>query len=154
MAGIYSTGDFQAFLSSGSPAFEIVGISQSCYPKVYEISGSIAFLTTAQVTTLGVGVSLTPGVNVARSVPLIQEDIQLTTTFVKLNTDWGTGAPPTVPTQFYRRINLVGAAASNGQFIWRWQRGLGILPNTSLVIWCITSAVRGNMLNANVVIDS
>lgn len=150
MATYYSIGDFQGFVFTGNPVFEIVPVASTSV-KVVEITFNTEVLITAQVTVLGIGVPQVSGVT-----PIDNRNVQPEhlgpASLVQIVSDWS--IPPTAPTNFYRRINLLGAASNAGRGIWRFPNGLRILPSQTFVVWCITSAAKGNFVDCSVVMEA
>lgn len=97
------------------------------------------FLNAATASTIGLGRPANNGSVAGGSVTLVQANCQddPAATSGIVTSGWST--PPTVPTQFFRRIGLP-AAIGNG-IIWTWgERGLRIKQGTSLVLWNIAAS--------------
>ena len=96
-------------------------------------------------TTLGVGVPAARGTGNARaSVPLsTKEDAGNTNSSpgVVVYTGWTT--QPTAPTNYLRRISSSSANnAGQSTFMrFRFGRGLGVPPSSSLVLWLISTSI-------------
>ena len=58
---------------------------------------------------------------------------------------WGT--PPTVPLYFYRRVTL---GLVSDEIVWTFDKGLLLLPSTSLVLWLFAT---GAVLDGWFVLD-
>jgi hypothetical protein len=149
MATQYSIGDFQAFMLTASPVLEIVPVP-SVSAKLVEVTFSMEVLITAQVTVLGIGAP-----QVAGLVPIdnrfLQAEFLGPAGLIQVATDWQ--VPPTSPVNFFRRINILGAAGNAGRGIFRFPQGLRILPTQTLVVWCITSVAKGNFCDVNVLLE-
>lgn len=150
MAAMYSIGDFIGYVVTGSPMFEIVPVP-SISAKIVEISFSMEVLITAQVTNIGFGVPQVSGVGPVDSRAMQAEHLG-PMSLLMLASDWNT--PPTAPTQFYRRINMLGAASNAGRGVFKFPQGLRILPTQTFVVWCITSAAKGNFADVSVTMET
>lgn len=150
MATNYALGDFQGFLLTGNPVFEIVPVPSTSV-KIIEITFSMEVLITAQVTVLGFGVPQVSG-----SVPIdnrvVQPEYLGPTSLLNIVSDWQ--VPPTVPVNFHRRINMLGAASNAGRGIFRFPQGLHVLPTNTYVVWCITSAAKGNFCDVSITLEA
>lgn len=149
MAGLYALGDFQAFMLTGAPMFEIIPIP-SIAPKIVEIRFSMEVLITAQVTTIGIGIPAAAGI-VPTDERLVQAEHLGPPSMLNIASDWST--PPTAPTNFYRRVSMLGAASNAGQALFKFPNGLKIAPSSTFVVWCITSAAKGNFCDVSIVVE-
>lgn len=152
MPGTFNGNTLQCNVLSGTPAFEIVGVPGMA-AKIREIQFTTGPLTTAQATVFGIGVPAASGSSVRGSRGFQSEDLAPANKWISIVTDWD--SPPTSPTTFMRRITLQGTTAANGgQAILKWPKGLTIPSNGSIVVWCITSATKGNYVYANVSVEA
>jgi hypothetical protein len=150
MSSIYSIADIQAYLFTGTPAYEITTLPGH-YVRISEFIFSVWPLITAQVTTLGIGIPTIGGSGDVDIRQMLAEDLG-PSNFIAIVTDWNN--PPTQPTVFYRRFNLLAGANTAGRVRLTFPRGLAIAGNSSIVVWCITSAVRGNFIEMSVALES
>jgi hypothetical protein len=150
MAAMYSIGDFQGFVFTANPMFEIIPVP-SISAKIVEISFSMEVLITAQVTTIGFGVPQVSGIGPIDN-RVVQAEHLGPSSLLALASDWQT--PPTAPTQFHRRISLLGAASNAGRGIFKFPQGLRVLPTQTYVVWCITSAAKGNFADVSLTVET
>jgi hypothetical protein len=130
---IYSLAQRTIATASASANWEVISTATN-KPKVMEIGLS---QNTAVAGTYGLGRPAATGVTPTSPQTVLDEGdgggpAGLTTAAVA----WGT--PPTVPTNFFRRITC--PATIGAGVIWTFPRGLTLPVSKSIVIWVIATA--------------
>jgi hypothetical protein len=114
-------------------------------PKVMEIGLSLAVGT---ASNYGIGRPAAIGVTPTTPLTVLDEsDGNGPTGLTTCAVAWATG--PTVPTNFFRRVNL--PATIGAGIICTFPRGLGIPVSNSIVLWNITA--NANALDIWAVVD-
>jgi hypothetical protein len=130
--------------------------SATDYPRIKEISGAFLNAGTAAVT-LGVGIPAAVGVIKTSSsfsvIPYIPASDPSCS--VIIGTDWTT--QPTAPTAFFKRMSVNNTTSTFIQFDFVFKTGIVIAPNSSLVLWVISSTATSlipQLYDINVELDS
>lgn len=98
------------------------------------------FLNAATASTVGLGRPQAIGVTPTSPVTLLAEDPGAPAGTVTSALAWGTG--PTVPANFFRRVNLPAVVGAG--IIWNFPRGLWLPISSSVVLWNISATSAMN----------
>lgn len=98
------------------------------------------FLNAATASTVGLGRPAAIGVTPTSPVTLLAEDPGAPAGTVTSALAWGTG--PTVPANFFRRVNLPAVVGAG--IIWNFPRGLWLPISSSVVLWNISATSAMN----------
>ena len=129
--------------TTGTAAFELVAPTvKSCRVVTIDLR-----LATAVTSSFGLGRPAAKGITPTSPVALLsvtggESSVVLTKTALA----WAT--PPTVPAQFYRRVDF--PATVNSRAIWEFETGLWVPAGGTLVIWNLAT---NGVVDVNVVID-
>ena len=155
--GLYSVAFNGPQITSSTPkALCEIQASATDYPRIKEISG--AFLNVgAAAVTLGVGKPATVGViKPTAQFPLVPYYLANDPGCgVIVGVDWT--VLPTAPTAFFKRFSLNSTTSTITQFDFIFKSGIALLPNTSLVLWVISSTATiliPQIYDINVELDS
>lgn len=124
---IYSLANLTTGTGSGAAALELRSASTD-RPSLTEIG---AFLNAATASVYGIGRPAAIGITPTTPITWLAEDPAEPAGTAQTALAWGTG--PTVPANFFRRVNL--PATIGAGFILTFPRGLAIAVSSSIVLW-------------------
>jgi hypothetical protein len=130
---IYSISQRTINTTAATCAWEIISTSAQVRPAILEFGLT---QVTAVAATLGLGRPQAKGVTPTTPQISLAEDYNEVTGNTTVAVAWGT--PPTVPTNFFRRITC--PATIGAGVIWTFPRGLIIQSNFSIILWVIATA--------------
>jgi hypothetical protein len=139
---VYSLSNRTSNVTIANPNIE-VRASATGRPRIMEIG---TWLNAATQSVWGIGRPQAIGVTPTTPVSMLAEDPNDTSAATQTALAWGTA--PTVPLQFFRRVNI--AAAIGAGVILTFPRGLVIGANNSIVGWNITAT---SVMDVHVVVD-
>lgn len=136
---IYSLAQLMTATSTGVASWEIRAASTD-RPRIMEIG---IFLNAATASAFGLGRPAAIGVTPTSPVTVLAEDPGDPAGTVQCALAWATG--PTIPTQFFRRINL--PATIGAGVIWTFPRGLVIAQSgiSSIILWNLSAVAAANV---------
>jgi hypothetical protein len=129
---IYSMSQRTIVTSAAAATWEIRTVA-TLRSQILEIGFS---QVTGVAATIGLGRPQAIGVTPTTPQTFIAEDFAEPTGNTNACVAWGT--PPTVPTNFFRRVTC--PATIGAGVIWTFPRGLIIQVSNSLVLWVIATA--------------
>lgn len=139
---VYSVANLTTGVGSGAAALELIASASDRF-WLLEIG---AFLNAATASIYGIGRPQAIGVTPTSPITLLAEDNANPAGTSKTALAWGTG--PTVPTNFFRRVNL--PATIGAGFLLTFPRGIACAVSLSLVLWNIQA---NGAVNCHVVVD-
>ena len=128
---LYSLANRTSNVTIANPNLE-VRAGASNRPRVLEMG---IWLNAATQSVIGLGRPQAIGVTPTSPVTVLAEDPAESAGLTQTALAWGT--PPTVPLQFFRRLNI--AAAIGAVAILTFPRGIVIAAANSIVSWNITA---------------
>ena len=134
---IFSAG-FQIYqTTNATPACDFVAGSSN-YPRFLEFGAQVG---AAAVTTFGIGRSPTASLQLGGQALLCEDKDNPIACQTTWSTQWLT--PPTVPTQYIRRLAMSGGAIGQSMIV-TFPRGLKLASGGSLVFWNLTTTQAVN----------
>lgn len=139
---IFSLANRTSNVTTGNPSLEIrAGASNR--PRLLEMG---IWLNAATQSPIGIGRPQAIGVTPTSPVTVLAEDPAESTGLTQTSLAWAT--PPTIPLNFFRRVNL--AAAIGAGVILTFPRGIVIAAAFSLINWNLAAV---SVYDAHVVVD-
>jgi len=139
---IYSLANRTSNVTTANPSLEVRAAAAN-RPRVLECG---IWLNAATQSPLGLGRPQAIGITPTSPVTVLQEDPAEGTGLTTTALAWAT--PPTVPLNFFRRVNI--AAAIGAGVILTFPRGIVIAAAWSLVLWNIAAV---SLYDVHVVVD-
>lgn len=139
---IYSLANRTSNVTLANPSLE-VRAGASNRPRLLELG---IWLNAATQSVVGIGRPQAIGVTPTSPVTVLAEDPAESTGLTQTALAWAT--PPTVPLNFFRRLNIAGAIGAGA--ILTFPRGIVIAAANSLVTWNITAT---SVADIHVVVD-
>jgi len=139
---LYSLANRTTNVTTGNDSLEIIA-SSTGRPRLLEMG---IWLNAATQTVLGLGRPQAKGGTPTTPINLQAEDPNDPASATTTALAWS--VQPTIPLQFFRRMNI--AAAIGAGCILTFPRGLGIAANVSLVLWNLTAV---SVYDVHVVVD-
>lgn len=139
---IYSLANRTSNVTIANPSLEVRS-GASNRPRVLELG---IWLNAATQSVVGIGRPQAIGVTPTSPVTVLAEDPAESTGLTQTALAWATA--PTVPLNFFRRLNIAGAIGAGA--ILTFPRGIVIAAANSIVTWNITGT---SVADIHVVVD-